>query len=563
MEIRGYLRLLKRWSWLIILAAIAAGIGSFLLLRQQPTQYQAVATVQFGTFVEQPNPNIDAVAKARSLLPSYILLSRTSNVLQAVIERGKLPISPATLDSSIKIALIADTPFFTVTATYRDAQIATQIANAMAEELVARSPGTLDEERKAQIERLKKQVAALEDQLDKNMQQLEIVEKALREGIGDTAALTAMQSELTNRIAGQQANLAQLQNNLITLQGQGSLNSLKILEPARITRVSVGSDPARDALIAAVGGGGVVIAILIVLESLSTAIRSPSQLIPITSFPIVGIVPPFGNKRTLKDRLIVLQQPHSPAKEAYRVLRTNLTVLAKSNNTFPFSEPCYIIASSKADEGRSVTASNLAASFAMAGQTVALIDANLRNPCLHKLFGLPNHLGLSDILLNTDKEVFWSAANVPLHKTTLPKLSVITAGAAYANNLDFLQNPHLADLIDLLRYDLLFDIIIFDTPPALEFSDTVELANTTKGSVLLVVEAGRTRRSEVVSVVERFAMLSIPIFGSIINRSQSTWVNLVPLIPGAEPTNLPAIRARSVVIEEAADYPALPSGEDQ
>jgi capsular exopolysaccharide synthesis family protein len=467
-----------------------------------------------------------------------------------------------TLDSSIKIALIPDTPFFTITASYRTPEIATQMANAMAEELVARSPGTQDDERKAQIERLKKQIAVLEEQLDKNNQQLEIVDKALHEGVGDTAALTAMQSELTNRIASQQANLAQLQGNLIALQGQGSSNSLKILERARVTKVSVGSNPTRDSLIAAAGGGIAVIAILIMLESFSTAIKYPSHLIPITNFPIVGIVPPFGNKRTLNDRLIAWQQPQSRAAEAYRVLRTNLTVLAKSANSFPFSEPCYIIASSKTGEGKSITASNLAASFAMAGQTVALIDANLRSPALHKLFGLSNNTGLSDILLKTEKEVFWSAANLPLHKTSLPKLSVITAGAAYATNLDFLQNPHLADLIDMLRYDLLFDVIIFDTPPALEFSDTIELANATKGTVLLVVEAGRTSRSEVVSVVERFSMLSIHIFGSVINRSQSTWVNLVPLLSASETPSLPAIRARSVVVEDAKDYAALPPGDE-
>ncbi|MCC7452226.1 MAG: P-loop NTPase [Anaerolineae bacterium] len=547
---------------MIVLVALAAGISAYFILRQQPTQYDAVTTVQIGTFVELPNPSIDAVAKARTLLPTYMLLARTSNVLLAVIDRGKLPVSTGTLDRSIKIALIPDTVFFTVTATSTSPELAVQMANAMAEELVARSPGTLDEERKAQIERLKKQIAVLEEQLDRNNQQLEIVDKALREGVGDIAALTAMQTDLTNRISSQQTNLAQLQNNLIVLQGQGSLNSLKVLEPARVTRVSVGSNPLRDAIIAAIGGGGAVVALLITLQSLSTSVKEPSQLIPVTNFPIVGIVPTFGNKRTLKDRLVVSQQPQSRAAEAYRVLRTNLTVLAKSRTTFPFSEPCYIIASSKAGEGKSVTASNLAASFALAGQTVALIDANFRSPALHRLFGLSNSMGLSDILL-TDRGITWTAGNVPLHRTSIPKLSVITAGAVYASNLNFLQNPHLVDLIDLLRYDLLFDVIIFDTPSALEFSDTIELANTTKGTVVLVVEAGRTRRAEVVSVVERFSMLSIRIFGSVINRSESTWVNLVPLLPGPDSTNLPAIRAHSVVVEGVADYPSLPSSEDR
>jgi Mrp family chromosome partitioning ATPase len=117
------------------------------------------------------------------------------------------------------------------------------------------------------------------------------------------------------------------------------------------------------------------------------------------------------------------------------------------------------------------------------------------------------------------------------------------------NDLETLQNPQLTDFINLLRYDLLFDLVIFDTPAVLDFSDALDLANSTGGTVILVVEAGQTKRAEILSAVERFSMLSVRIIGAVVNRSQSTWANLAPIPASTDWSDAPTNHRSAVVTE--------------
>src|SRR5262249_15607362 len=174
-----------------------------------------------------------------------------------------------------------------------------------------------------------------------------------------------------------------------------------------------------------------------------------------------------------KKKLITWTQPRSAVAESYRALRVNLMYMereedvAPTNGPAPTNEQTFVVTSSVEGEGKSVTAANLAISFAIAGRQVVLIDADLRRPSQHALFDLPNKEGLSNILKNVeatpedkpqlegdptvDDSFFANHRNadentllalvpkqdilfytiteeLPIQRTEIPRLSVITSG---------------------------------------------------------------------------------------------------------------------------------------
>src|ERR687884_725885 len=115
--------------------------------------------------------------------------------------------------------------------------------------------------------------------------------------------------------------------------------------------------------------------------------------------------------------LIALRDPRSPAAEAYRTLRTNIqfSSLDKPLHTL-------LATSTAPDEGKSTTLANLAITMAQAEQRVILVDCDLRRPTLHTFFDVPNDVGLTSMILATDK------IDIPLQATPVPDLMLLTSG---------------------------------------------------------------------------------------------------------------------------------------
>ena len=110
--------------------------------------------------------------------------------------------------------------------------------------------------------------------------------------------------------------------------------------------------------------------------------------------PVLGILPRIARRHHV-DGVLTLRSPNSETAEAYRTLRINLQFLAIDNPT-----RCIQVTSATSGEGKTTVATNLAASFAQAGQRVIILDCDLRHPKVHKAFGLPNEQGLTSVLLN-------------------------------------------------------------------------------------------------------------------------------------------------------------------
>lgn len=177
--------------------------------------------------------------------------------------------------------------------------------------------------------------------------------------------------------------------------------------------------------------------------------------------------------------LITLKDPRSPVSEAYRTLRTNLSF-------YSLDKPIrsLVVSSPMPDDGKSTTVANLAVTMAQGGRRTVLVDCDLRRPAVHTLFGLPAEPGLTNMILQENSPL-------PLQKTTVENLWLLTSGPKPPNPADLLGSKMMDRLIESLLNQA--EVILFDAPPILAVTDATVLGAKVDG-VLLVVSAGKTRR---------------------------------------------------------------------
>lgn len=204
--------------------------------------------------------------------------------------------------------------------------------------------------------------------------------------------------------------------------------------------------------------------------------------------------------------LIALSDPRSPAAEAYRALRTNIMF---SSLDQPLRT--LLATSTAADEGKSTTIANLAVTMAQSEQRVILVDCDLRRPSLHTLFGLPQEPGLTTMILDQ------SGGDPPLQRTQVPGLLLLSSGPLPPRPADILGSKRMEAMIAQLRS--LADIVLFDTPPVIAVTDAAVLATRVDG-VLLVLQAGRTRRDRAREARALLDKVKANIVGVVLNNAK-------------------------------------------
>ncbi len=197
--------------------------------------------------------------------------------------------------------------------------------------------------------------------------------------------------------------------------------------------------------------------------------------------------------------------PFSPQVEALRALRSQL--MLRWFNTDPAHKALAIV-SSERKEGRSYIAANLAVVFSQLGERTLLIDADMRNPCQHRLFGLDNRAGLSALLSGRGGRE--AIQRVP----TLLDLSVLPAGALPPNPSELLARPLFSHLLQ--EFGKEFDVILLDTSSAGETSDALNVS-VCCGAALIVVRKNASRTWRVRGVADGAAQSSTTLVGTVLN----------------------------------------------
>ena len=190
-------------------------------------------------------------------------------------------------------------------------------------------------------------------------------------------------------------------------------------------------------------------------------------------------------------------------KESYNSIRTNLLFSQQGEKC-----PIFVITSPTANNGKSIHAINMAISLAQMGKRTLLIDADMRNPTIHRMFSIPVKNGLSEILAGlTD--------NITVSKTDVENLSVLTAGKIPPNPTELLSSSRMDKLLDFVKAH--YDCVFIDTPPVNLVTDSTSFSSKATGYIL-VIKSVTTDIQEVKVTVSTLQHINANIVGFVLNN---------------------------------------------
>lgn len=199
---------------------------------------------------------------------------------------------------------------------------------------------------------------------------------------------------------------------------------------------------------------------------------------------------------------VMEKAPKSIDAEAYRSLRSNIEY-----SSFDDEYRVIVVTSSVPGEGKSTTSGNLAIALAQSGNSVLLVDCDMRKPSIHKKFKISNAAGTAELLLR--KRLFEEVANK--HNENL---TIITAGKIPPNPSEMLASRAMTAFIEEMKKE--FKYIILDTPPLQAVTDAQVLSTKADG-VLLVVKAGSTKKDAVLNSVDLIEKVQGKVIGTVLN----------------------------------------------
>jgi polysaccharide biosynthesis transport protein len=286
------------------------------------------------------------------------------------------------------------------------------------------------------------------------------------------------------------------------ISGELKTSNIRVVDPAEVPRSPVVPD-VRGGLTRAVEFGLFgAIAVCFLIDGLDSRINTPDDLAEHLNLRYLGLVPAIFEK-TPKDPLITnAAQPGFV--EAFRTLGTNIVL--SSGDTGARS---LVVASTGPGEGKTLVASNIAIALAQVGHRVLVLDADLRRPRLHDVFGVAQAPGLSDALDGTSK------LSDALNRTSVPNLWVLPAGVRNPQPVELFGSSRFRQLLVFLKPH--FDWIIIDTPPVMPVTDAVVAAHVA-AAVLFVVGSDMVSRFAAQRALKQLHLTKAQVLGAVLNR---------------------------------------------
>jgi capsular exopolysaccharide synthesis family protein len=304
---------------------------------------------------------------------------------------------------------------------------------------------------------------------------------------------------------------------------QKSLPWQIILKP-EAPKFPVSPNNERNLVLGAIAGLllGTVVALMV--ERLDNVFHSPDELKDRTKLPLLGVIPyskqlkqmmpavAFADKMPEPEEALPKKsnrrQPQwykaSPFLESFRSLHTNIRFLGSDTPIHSL-----VISSATPGDGKSTVSVHLAQAAAAMGQRVLLVDADLRLPQVHKVLGLDNQIGLSNVIATgcTAKQAI---QRLPMWD----HLYVLTAGQLPPDPTRLLSSKKMLYLME--QFHAVFDLVIYDTPPVLGLADGQLLAAHTNG-VVMVGGLGKTDRSIMMQSLDRLRISNATVLGVVAN----------------------------------------------
>jgi succinoglycan biosynthesis transport protein ExoP len=492
MDIRNYIAILWRRKWVIavtifvtatvVVAGTLAATPMYVASTKLRVLTPSSGSVDWASY---------DMGYTNRLMNTYVEIAASRPVLAELMQRLGLAHSP-----QIKVEIVPNTELIQITVEDPNPILVAQAANALADILIAQSRELYTGGGKTAREILGQQLAQIEDELDQARREYE--------------ALVAQSLEDSDRVMAASRSIALKEQTYATLlesyerarvKEAMQANTVFVVEPADTPQAP--SKP-RKKLNVALGcmiglAGGMGLAFL--FENLDTTLYTVQQIEKVAALSILGKIPIAKRQQE-----ITLFNGNSPQTEAFRRLRTKVFAL---DHKTPFHT--LLMTSAEPKEGKSTIVANLALAMAQAGHKVIVVDGDLRLPTLHKIFELPNEVGLSSILKQE------ATLDEAIQRSTIEGVQVLTSGPRPPNPTELLDSAWMTALIKQLAQQ--FDMVLLDTPSLLAVTDAIVLAPSADG-VLLVVGRTQARRETVQSACQHLADVQAHPVGVVVNRAE-------------------------------------------
>ena len=502
MELKQYLAVIWKWWWLIALSTGVAALFSHLATRDSPPIYQTATTLMVGQSLQNPNPEGLQVYAATQLAQTYVQIVRRQPVMQGVVDALGVRMSWERVAAETSAIVVPNTQLIEIKVIDLSPERAQLIADEVARQLIAQSPTPTEKQQDERRQFVDGQLKDLETRINQAKSDIADLEKSI---VNEVSARRIQ--DVQNQIAAKQSQLNTWQATYAQLltQYKGGSNSISVIERAAKPVTPIGPNTDLNVWLAAAVGLVLAVGAAFLLEYLDDTIKTPDDMQRVAKLTALGVISRITKIAKPADQLVTARNLADPISEAYRVLRTNLQFSGLKNPAGSL-----LVTSSSPGEGKTTTAANLAVTLAQTQKRVILVDADLRRPTQHKVFGLTNKRGLTSLVLDETLTL-----DDVVQDTDLSGLRVLTSGPMPPNPAEVLNSVEMTRIIDRLRE--CSDLVIFDSPPVLVVADAVILAGKLN-SVLLVVDSGRTRSEAIRRSVETLGKVNAKVLGGVMNK---------------------------------------------
>ncbi|MBT2538274.1 polysaccharide biosynthesis tyrosine autokinase [Arthrobacter sp. ISL-69] len=329
--------------------------------------------------------------------------------------------------------------------------------------------------------------------------------------------------------------------------GGSSPVSLSVIKPAKAPQSPSSPNTRLNLILGLLVGLAIGVGSAVLRTSLDSRIRGEEDLRRVSDAPLLGGIS-FDQDASARP-LLTQTAPQSPRAESFRQLRTNLQFANISGRA-----KTVLITSSLPGEGKSTTATNLAIALAQAGQTVCLIDADLRRPMVNEYLGLDRNAGLTTALLRS------ADVNDLIQPWGEENLFVLTSGVIPPNPSELLGSEEMKNLI--VRLEQAFDAVIVDAPPLLPVTDAAVLSQHV-GGVVLVVGSQKLRQHDLEKSLNALRMVGSNLLGIVLNRLPTKGPDAYSYsyyTHDEKPTPVPARTAKRLPKRVLSGQPQVDSG---
>lgn len=497
--LRDYAAILWRRKWVILLVVVVATASAYAFSAVQTPIYEASADLIYEQDIDVENPLTGEsytntserslqLSSVSSVIASPDMVARAGEILE---EDGKattgFTLTSEPVSDSETTTTTSTSNVVRITATGEDAELVAAAANAYAKAYTQWRKQSV----RAQIRRA---IGVIEDKL---------------------AAYGEASKESSEYLV-----LAQRLEDLEIRYGTTTGN-FRLLVPATAPADPVEPQPLRSALLGFCVGLFAGIGLVFLLEQFDTRVRRPDEVAGILRLPILGRVPRIGKRVMGEDSLVALRHPDGHLAEALRMVRTNLDFMAVDGDVRSI-----VVTSCMMSEGKSVSLANLAISMAQAGKKVVVVDADMRRPRQHKLFDLPNDVGLStvatgqtpltdalraiDVAPNADDGTFAAWAEGSEARS---RLYVLPSGPIPPNPGEIVASRRFRGVLETLEDEA--DLVLVDSPAMLAVGDTSTIAALVDGLVFLV-DLETIKRPQLLTAADQLFRLPTRLLGIIL-----------------------------------------------